>query len=243
MNSLCTNSNQKAHLQKLIDLIDSGDLNGTEAWSAFSKPEASKTFTRKNIHWRTISFSAEEQKTYKSLREKVKNHIFNKCSGCCAYCRRPVGHYGWAWHIEHILPKSKNPALTFALSNLTVGCVHCNQWKGARVDKKTSGKKPSIINPSLANFNYSAHLSYVQISTESLSFAKYSHHSPEGKNTYENLSFEELERSYAINSLHPPLASLHDKIERAIEVGLSVAEGQALANLLFGLKQSIYKVV
>jgi len=85
-------------------------------------------------------------------------------------------------------------------------------------------------------------LTYVQISTDSLSFAKYSHCSPEGAKTYKDLSFEELERSYAINGMHPPLAYLHEKIERAIGVGLSAVEGQSLAELLFELKQSIYKV-
>lgn len=242
MKTLCVTSEQKTHLQKLIDLIGSKDLDGGEAWSAFAAPEVSKTFNRGKVFWRKISFSAAERKTYKELRQSVQSHLFNKCSGCCAYCRRPVGHYGWAWHIEHVLPKSKHPSLTFALINLTVGCVHCNQWKGSRVDRFLIGKNLPIINPSLPGFNYSSHLSYVQISTDSLSFAKYAYCSPEGAKTYQELSFEELERSYAINGMHPPLASLHEKIERAIGVGLSAVEGQALAELLFDLKQSIYKV-
>lgn len=242
MKSLCVSDEQKNHLQKLIDLIGRNDLNGSEAWSAFSAPAPTKTFKRGNVVWREIDFSAAERKTYIELRQFVQNYLFNKCSGCCAYCRRPVGHYGWAWHIEHVLPKSKHSSLTFSLNNLTVGCVHCNQWKGSRVDRVLVGKTLPIINPSLPGFNYSAHLSYVQISTDSLSFAKYSHCSPEGAKTYEDLSFEELERSYAINGMHPPLASLHEKIERAIGVGLSAMEGQDLAELLFDLKQSIYKV-
>jgi 5-methylcytosine-specific restriction endonuclease McrA len=242
MKSLCVNDEQKTHLQKLIDLIGGKDLNGTEAWSAFSAPEASKTFNRDKVFWRKISFSVAERKTYSVLRQAVQSYLFNKCSGCCVYCRRPVGHYGWAWHIEHVLPKSKHSSLTFTLSNLTVGCVHCNQWKGSRVDRILAGKTLPIINPSLPGFRYSDHLSYVQISTDSLSFAKYSHRSPEGAKTYTDLSFAELERSYAINGMHPPLAALHEKIERAIGIGLSVVEGQDLADLLFELKQSIYKV-
>lgn len=242
MKSLCKTSDQKAHLKKLVDLIKHGDLDGGEAWSVFSAPAASMTFNRNKIFWRKIDFTAAERKTYKELRQTVQNHLFNKCSGSCAYCRRPVGHYGWAWHIEHVLPKSKHSSLTFTLSNLTVGCVHCNQWKGSRVDRFLVGNKLPIINPSLPGFSYSAHLSYVQISTDSLCFAKYSHCSPEGAKTYEDLSFEELERSYAINGMHPPLASLHDKLERAIGIGLSTIEGRELATLLFDLKQSIYKI-
>lgn len=242
MKSLCVSNEQKVHLQKLLDLIVSNDLNGTEAWSAFSVPAASKEFKRGDVVWRTINFSAAERKTYAEIRQVLQVHLFNKSSGCCAYCRRPVGHYGWAWHIEHVLPKSKHSSLTFALSNLTVGCVHCNQWKGRRVDRFLVGKILPIINPSLPGFCYSAHLSYVQISTESLSFARYSHCSKEGAATYSDLSFSELERCHAINGMHPPLAALHDKIERAIGVGLSMVEGQGLADLLFDLKQSIYKI-
>jgi hypothetical protein len=242
MKSLCVDSEEENHLQKLIDMIKNKDLDGGEAWSAFSSPAASKTFKSGEANSKTFNFSAVERATYKNVRQRVQNHLFNKCAGSCAYCRRPVGHYGWAWHIEHVLPKSKHSSLTFSLDNLTVGCVHCNQWKGARIDRHLVGKILPIINPSLPGFTYSAHLTYVQISTESLSFAKYSHCSPEGAKTYEKLSFEMLERSYAINGMHPPLASLHEKIERAIGVGLSAVEGHGLAELLFELKQSIYKI-
>lgn len=242
MKGLCTSDNQRNHLQKLIDFIKIGDLDGGEAWSVFSAPVASKTFKRGKVYSRAFHFSAEERATFKDLRQRVQNYLFNKCAGCCSYCRRPVGHYGWAWHIEHVLPKSKHSSLTFTLDNLTVGCVHCNQWKGTRVDRKLVGTTLPIINPSLPGFTYSAHLSYVQISTDSLCFAKYSHCSPQGANTYKDLAFQELERSYAINGMHPPLASLHEKIERAIGVGLSAEEGNGLAELLFDLKESIYKV-
>lgn len=242
MNSLCINSAEKAHLNKLENLINNGDLDGGEAWSAFSTPAASKSFDRKKIFWRKVDFTTAERSTYKKLRQRVQNHLFDKCSGSCAYCRRPVGHYGWAWHIEHVLPKSKHPALTFTLDNLTVGCVHCNQWKGSRVDRYLMGDTLPIINPSLPGFVYSAHLTYVQISTDALCFAKYSHCSREGAKTYKELSFAELERSYAINGMHAPLASLHEKIERAIGVGLSNSEGEELAELLFDLKKSIYKI-
>jgi 5-methylcytosine-specific restriction endonuclease McrA len=239
MKSLC-NDMQKNHLEKLLNFIIDGSLNGGEAWSAFSSPASSKKFTRDKKHYKTIKFTTEEVETYKALRIKVKEKLFNQCLGCCAYCRRSVGHYGWAWHIEHVIPKSKYPELTFDMSNLTVGCVHCNQWKGARVDKQLQGKKLPIINPLDAGFVYPKHLTYVQISTESLCFAKYSTHSKEGQRTYELLSFKELERAYAINGMHAPTAALHERLTRLIYQNLDDPEGLELVELLGNLKLSIY---
>lgn len=241
MKSLCSDCNQKSHLEKLNKLISDGTLDGTEAWSAFSAPKVIKVFTKNNSS-KKVSFTKEEVKTYEVLRKAVAKHLFEKCSGSCSYCRRPVGHYGWAWHIEHVFAKSTHPSSTFTLSNLTVGCVHCNQWKGRKVDRTFKGNALPIIDPSLPGFNYSSHLSYVQISTDSLCFTKYSSRSPEGTKTYENLKFEQLERCLAINGMHPPLASLHDRIEKAIRAGLSANEGQELVDLLFELKNSIYQI-
>lgn len=241
MKSLC-NDDQKDHLEKLLSFISNNTLNGSEAWSVFSSPESSKKIIRNKNHYTTIQLTQDEIETYKDLRIRVKEKLFKKNLGCCAYCRRPVGHYGWAWHIEHVIPKSKYPSLTFELSNLTVGCVHCNQWKGARVDKKLKGKKLPIINPLDIDFVYPEHLTYVQISTESLCFAKYSTHSTEGRRTYELLSFEELERAYAINGMHAPTAALHERLTRLMYNNLADPEGQELIELLGDLKLSIYKI-
>jgi 5-methylcytosine-specific restriction endonuclease McrA len=242
MISLCDNIDQRDHLTKLIKLVRTKQLNGGEAWSAFSSPSTTKYFDRKGVRWATIKFTKEEVKTYKTLREKAQKKIFERSIGCCAYCRRPVGHYGWAWHIEHVLPKSKRPALTFKLSNLTVGCVHCNQWKGARVDRAYKNGQLPIINPVSPGFIYSKHLTYVQISTESVCFAKYSTHSGPGIKTHDLLSFEELERSYAINGLHAPTAALHERLTRAMGAALTTAEGYELVKLLGSLKSSIYRL-
>jgi len=242
MRSLCENDGQRDHLAKLISLVSTRQLNGGEAWSAFSSPAKAKSFNRQGAHWKTINFTKEEIKTYEALREKTRKKLYERCIGCCAYCRRPVGHYGWAWHIEHVFPKSKRPSLAFELANLTVGCVHCNQWKGARVDKAfTQGQLP-IINPVSPKFIYSQHLTYIQVSTESVCFAKYSTHSGLGVETYRLLSFEELERSYAINGMHAPTAALHERLTRAMGAALTAPEGRELVTLLGSLKSSIYRL-
>jgi hypothetical protein len=99
-----------------------------------------------------------------------------------------------------------------------------------------------IINPLVPEFIYSNHLTYVQISTESLCFAKYSTHSDEGLKTYELLSFEELERAYAINGMHAPTAALHERLTRAMSAALTSPERRELIELLSGLKSSLYRL-
>ena len=46
MKSLCANALQEAHIEKLISLLSTRELNGGEAWSAFSSPRKSKSFER-----------------------------------------------------------------------------------------------------------------------------------------------------------------------------------------------------
>lgn len=241
MNSLCTDE-QKKHLLKLTTLVSEKKLSAQEAWSAFSAPAKSKKFKAGRPRAKSFTFSKEEVQTYEDLRQVVQNKLFERCGGSCSYCRRPIGHYGWAWHIEHVLPKSKYPAKTFLLSNLTVGCVHCNMWKGSKVDRQLKTQKLPIINPVELNFQYSKHLKFVQIGTESLSFAKYIPHTTEGSTTYELLSFKELERAHAINGLDGFAAALHERITRAMQIGLGTAEGQQFAELLQRLKTSIYNL-
>jgi 5-methylcytosine-specific restriction endonuclease McrA len=241
MNSLCTDE-QKEHLLKLTTLVRDGKLSGPEAWSAFSAPAKKKKFKGERPRTKNFVFAEPEVQTYKDLRQVVQNKLFERCGGSCSYCRRPVGHYGWAWHIEHVLPKSKYPAKAFLLSNLTLGCVHCNMWKGSSVDRQLKTQKLPIINPVELGFQYSKHLNFVQIGTESLSFAKYFPHSKEGRTTYELLSFKELERAHAINGLDGSAAALHERITRGMQIGLAAAEGQQFAALLQQLKASIYNL-
>ena len=241
MKSLCANSLQKAHIERLISLLSTRELNGGEAWSAFSSPEKSKSFKRGKGTVHKVAFTAAEIATYKTIRVAAQKKLFKKCSGLCSYCRRPVGHYGWAWHIEHVFPKSKYPSHAFDLANLTVGCVHCNQWKGARIDKKVVNKVLPIINPVEDNFRYSDHLHYVQVSTESFTFAKYTTHSPQGTETYGKLEFSELERAQTINGLHSLTANLHERLTRVMNGSWSSEEGRELVTFLAGLKSSIYR--
>lgn len=241
MKSLCV-GNEADDLATLEEFVSSGQLTGTQAWAAFSDPHTTKVFEKKKVPPITITFTPLQVATYKKLRQTVQETLYARCRGSCAYCRRPVGHYGWAWHIEHVYPKSKYKALTFKLSNLTVGCVHCNQWKGSRVDRSLArGGVLPIIDPSAIGFRYADHLQYLQMSTESLHFAKYKSLSPSGESTYDLLSFSELERAYAIDGLNGTTAALHDRLTRAMGAGLSKEGGQEFTQLLADLRSAIYK--
>lgn len=240
MKSLCSSA-QRAHLLTLVKYVRDKTLNGTQAWAAFAAPEVSKTFKLKGGKKKTVKFSQEECDTYEALREVVWTTLFQRYGRACSYCRRPVGHYGYDWHIEHVLPKAKYAAHTFRMSNLTIGCVHCNKWKAARVDRQVKRKILPIINPLEPGFQYSTHLKYLQLSTEELSFAKYSTISPTGKETYQLLRLDELEREHTVNSLDGPSAALHERFTRAMSVGLTHPEGEEFLTLLGDLKTAIYR--
>ncbi|WP_328572442.1 HNH endonuclease [Janthinobacterium sp. P210005] len=242
MKSLCVDSIQLGHLAKLVMLIRSGSINGTQAWSAFSSPENSKILKLRDGTSQTFKFSLAERKTYDFIREVAQKKIYEKYGRICSYCRRPVGHYGYSWHIEHVLPKSIYPSLTFKLANLIPACVDCNRWKGVRVDKYVKNKKLSIINPLDSGFKYSSHLRYLQIGTEDISFAKYIPNpgSAEGMATYKNLSFSEIEMAHAIDRLDPITSALHERLTRAMSIGLAAKDAKNFLNLLGEIKSAIY---
>lgn len=240
MLSLCSNI-QQTHLNRLLELVRNQTVSGTQAWSAFSVPEAIKTFKLTNGKSKKFKFSLPERKTYAVLRQNVQVRLFQKYGRSCAYCRRPVGHYGYDWHIEHVLAKAKYPADTFNLANLTVGCVHCNRWKGVSVDPHVKRKKLPIINPVEPGFQYSQHLKYLQISTEALSFVKYSPLSTPGTKTYRLLRLDELERAHAVNSLNGLSAALHERLTRAMSVGLTQPGDLHFIKLISELASAIYR--
>lgn len=243
MKSIC-NAVQKAHLEALIQRVKDGEITGGEAWSAFSAPSATKSFKRRDAKGTDtkveFKFALADRNSYKKIRTAVAEKLFAEHGMACVYCRRPVGHYGWSWHIEHVLPKSVYPSLAFNLKNLAVGCVSCNLWKGARVDKTVTNKTLPIINPVEAKFDYSAHLQYLQISTEKLTIAKYTTVSPLGVATYELLQFDEIERSIAINSLDSIAARLNDRMTRALSAGMATPDAGELVSLLSSLQSAVY---
>ncbi|QKG54485.1 HNH endonuclease [Hymenobacter sp. BRD67] len=73
--------------------------------------------------------------------KKVKETLVNETSGKCAYCESKVTHV-YPGDIEHILPKSDFPKLTFEWNNLTFSCSVCNGHKSNYYDAQNP-----VLNP------------------------------------------------------------------------------------------------
>lgn len=61
----------------------------------------------------------------------VKQALMIETNGKCAYCESKVAHIHHG-DVEHIYPKSLDPAKTFEWDNLTIACEVCNQFKSNR---------------------------------------------------------------------------------------------------------------
>lgn len=61
-------------------------------------------------------------------RQDIKDAVKLETNEKCAYCESKVTHI-YPGDIEHIIPKSIYPRLTFTWSNLTFGCYWCNNKK------------------------------------------------------------------------------------------------------------------
>lgn len=59
---------------------------------------------------------------------QIKAALLEETHGKCAYCESPLRHVAYG-DIEHILPKSVEPALRFEWRNLTIACDVCNTNK------------------------------------------------------------------------------------------------------------------
>lgn len=239
MKFIC-NDDQRIHLLKLTKLIKDKQLTGTDAWTLFSSNKKVMEFKNQSGQKRQFISTLTERKAYKAMRASVEKKLYEDNNGFCSYCCRPVGHYGFSWHIEHVMPKSRFPSKTFKLANLTIGCVDCNRWKGARVDSRVTSKFFPIINPSELGFNYSNHLHYLQFSTEKFSFAKYTALSSLGKSTYANLNFHEIERAHLIDRLDGLTSQLHARFQKVMSPTFDGAKDPQLLKLLAGLKSAIY---
>ena len=65
---------------------------------------------------------------------EIKKEVIAETYGKCAYCESYVTHQ-YPGDIEHIIPKSVYPRLTFTWNNLSFVCYRCNNNKRARIDK------------------------------------------------------------------------------------------------------------
>ncbi len=86
-----------------------------------TKTSAAEKSATANEHWK---------KRNKSTRiRSLKKELLKTYKGCCCYCEGKVTDTGYG-HIEHRVPKSKEPGRTFEEANLHFSCEICNITKG-----------------------------------------------------------------------------------------------------------------
>ena len=73
------------------------------------------------------------------IRDALRDETFRKC----AYCESKFEHVSFS-HIEHIIPKSREPLLVCTWSNITLACTVCNTKKGAYYEEDASLLNPYV---------------------------------------------------------------------------------------------------
>jgi uncharacterized protein (TIGR02646 family) len=69
------------------------------------------------------------------VKEEIREHLWDLQCGHCAYCERALEPGPKTSSIEHIVPKSANPKVTFQYTNLVLCCLDsntCNHYKEAQ---------------------------------------------------------------------------------------------------------------
>lgn len=73
----------------------------------------------------------------------IKNQLLIETHEKCLYCESKIRHIDDG-DIEHIIPKSVHPELSFDWENLSLACTICNRNKGDHYDP---GSAEEVINP------------------------------------------------------------------------------------------------
>lgn len=240
MKTLCKSDAETEVLKRLTALIKDGTLSGSSAWTCFSTPQSSHQIDKPPVP--PVVFSDPEQQSLTAIKVRLVSHLVQSGRGACAYCKRPVGRYGFGWHIEHVYAKSRFPSKTFVLSNLTIGCVDCNRWKATSVDRTSTEGQLGIIDPTTSNFRYGQYLKYVHIATESLSLVKYLPQNPLGEQTWTLLKFAEIERATLIDSMNAEMANLHDRVNEFLLDRDPSDEDDQIATLLRKMQSAMYRL-
>ena len=79
-------------------------------------------------------------------RRDIRDALKAETSRKCAYCESIFEHVAYS-HIEHILPKSRQPLLVCTWSNLTLACPMCNTIKNTYYDPDAPLLHPYVDDP------------------------------------------------------------------------------------------------
>lgn len=83
----------------------------------------------------------DKTKQNKYNKPDIKQALIDETNEKCAYCESKITHV-YPGDIEHIIPKSLYPRLTFSWNNLTLGCFWCNNKK-----RDFLSKECMLLNP------------------------------------------------------------------------------------------------
>lgn len=103
-----------------------------------SKMPKPRVLIENDVEWTTLlirktangeSVSVIEKSRYR--HPEIKATLIQETNGKCAYCESKLQHITYG-DVEHISPKSTEPAAIFQWENLTLACDVCNTNKGDR---------------------------------------------------------------------------------------------------------------
>ena len=73
-----------------------------------------------------------QRKFIKSFKENLREDMYEKQNGRCAFCRIYVPLSCVPMHREHIVYKDEHPQWMFLPENLCIACPLCNEFKGTK---------------------------------------------------------------------------------------------------------------
>jgi uncharacterized protein (TIGR02646 family) len=88
--------------------------------------------------------TATEKSRYRHA--DIKEALVVETGGKCAYCECKIRHIAYG-DVEHICPKSLDPALTFRWGNLTLACDVCNTNKSDHFKNPDDFVDPYQVDP------------------------------------------------------------------------------------------------
>lgn len=103
-----------------------------------------KILQEKKEDWKAALLSENSQTNQIKYRDpEIKTALLSETSNKCVYCESKIGH-NCPGDIEHKIPKSLKPELTFDWDNMTIACNECNRRKGQYYDPDCMFLDPNI---------------------------------------------------------------------------------------------------
>jgi hypothetical protein len=103
-----------------------------------------RILTEKKAEWKAALLAEpSETNRYRYRDNEIKPTLLTETSGKCVYCESKIGH-NCPGDIEHKIPKSILPELSFQWDNMTIACSECNRRKSQYYDPNCMFLDPNI---------------------------------------------------------------------------------------------------